>query len=416
LLSATDAALKLRRYWTVPVEDEIRYRRESDYVDQFRELLGRAVHDRLRVPRATVLMSGGLDSSSVAAFAATAAPSGQDRLKAFTLFHRKLIPDREPHFAGLVAQALRIPIQYLEVDRYNLFDGWEDGTYCPAEPHPDPLNALLLDFLTQALTFSRIVLTGQGGDPALGSSVSHYAFLLLRERRLGRLFHDFGHFLLSEGRASRLYLATRWRVLRDRHQKPPDPPQWLNAEFSSRFPYSERYGRVFEGAASPHRLRPYAHRGLSSPVWPDQFALYDPDATGVPVQFAHPYFDIRLIRALLRFPPVPWCTDKEIVRVALRGMLPDSVRLRRKSPLVEDVISILLRSRGHWWQHLPAAPGTERYLRWDRLPCPNQVGADEAWPFVRAVGLNLWMMAQNGSHPSSRPDGLTLAPGPPLPP
>jgi len=394
VLSVTDAGVSLRRYWTLPVEDEIRYRHESDYVDQFRELLGLAVRDRFRAPRASLLMSGGLDSSSVAAVAASTAPPGQDRLKAFTLVHEHLIPDEERHYSGLVAQALNLPIQYLPVDDYNLFDGWEDVTTRPSEAFCEWLLAIQDDALRQASAFSRIVLTGQGGDPALSTSVSHYARSLLKGFRLARFLQDFGRFAVAEGRFSRLYLGTRWRVLRSRLARPAGRPVWLAPEFSARSSYEEKLSQIFGVASFRHPLRPHAYQVLTSPVWPYYFSLYDAGTTRVPVECRHPYFDLRLIRFLLRVPPVPWCTDKEIVRLALRGMLPDSVRLRRKSPLTHDVVPLLLRRPGHWWRDVPPAPGIENYVQWQRLPHQTAAeSSDAAWSYLSAVGLNLWLTA-----------------------
>ncbi len=394
LLSVSDAGVSLRRYWTLPVEDEIRYRHERDYAGQFRELLGRAVRDRFRAPRASLLMSGGLDSSSVAATAGLAATSSQGRLKAFTIVHEHLIPDEERRYSGLVARALNLPIQYLPVDDYNLFDGWEDVTTRPSEAFCESLLAIQDDALRQASAFSRVVLTGQGGDPALSTSVSHHARFLLKRFRLVRLLRDFGRFALAEGRFSRLYLGTRWRVFRSRLARPAGRPAWLAPQFSARFPYEERASQIFAVASFRHPLHPHAYQVLTSPVWPYYFALYDAGTTRVPVECRHPYFDLRVIRFLLRVPPVPWCTDKEIVRLALRGMLPDSIRLRRKSPLTRDVVPLLLRRPGHWWRDVPPAPGIEDYVQWQRLPHQTAAeSSDAAWSYLSAVGLNLWLAA-----------------------
>jgi asparagine synthase (glutamine-hydrolysing) len=396
VLSATDAGVRLRRYWTLPVEEEIRYRQEGDYVERFRELLGLAVHDRLRAPRAALMMSGGLDSSSVAATARGAAPSSQGNLKAVTLVYERLIPDDERQYSGLVAQALNLPIQYVAVDGYNLFDGWEDAQARPSEPFSEWLLAIQDDALRLASAFSRTVLTGQGGDPALSTSITHHARSLLKGLQLARLLRDFGRFALAEGRFSRLYFDTRWRVFRTRRARPGGRPAWLAPEFSARFPYEERLSQISEVASSKHPLRPHAYQVLTSPLWPYQFALYDPGTTRVPVECRHPYFDLRLVRFLLRVPPVPWCTDKEIVRRALRGILPDSVRLRRKSPLTQDVVPLLLRRPDHWWRDVRPAPGIENYVQWQLLP--HQTAAESsgaATAYLSAVGLNLWLMAQS---------------------
>jgi asparagine synthase (glutamine-hydrolysing) len=47
----------------------------------------------------------------------------------------------------------------------------------------------------------------------------------------------------------------------------------------------------------------------------------------------HPYVDIRLLRFMLSVPALPWCRRKHIVRCATRGVLPEAVRSRPKTPL-----------------------------------------------------------------------------------
>ena len=37
-----------RRYWTLPVDEPIHFRRADDYTDRFTELVQRATRDRLR--------------------------------------------------------------------------------------------------------------------------------------------------------------------------------------------------------------------------------------------------------------------------------------------------------------------------------------------------------------------------------
>ena len=56
---------QVRRYWTLSFDREIRYRRATEYVEHFSDLLTAAVRDRLRTRRVAVMMSGGLDSTAV---------------------------------------------------------------------------------------------------------------------------------------------------------------------------------------------------------------------------------------------------------------------------------------------------------------------------------------------------------------
>src|SRR4029079_9739561 len=83
----------------------------------------RAVSDRVRGGPIGVLMSGGLDSSSVAAMAARALePSTRRRRRAFTGVYEKVAEDEERYYPSLVAATLGIQIDHVPLDGYRLVD------------------------------------------------------------------------------------------------------------------------------------------------------------------------------------------------------------------------------------------------------------------------------------------------------
>src|SRR6185503_13867437 len=68
-LTVTNNEIKIRRDWAPTLPAEVRYRDSESYVERFSELFSRAVKDRLRTDRVAISMSGGLDSTSLAAIA-----------------------------------------------------------------------------------------------------------------------------------------------------------------------------------------------------------------------------------------------------------------------------------------------------------------------------------------------------------
>jgi len=93
------------------VSEPIHYTRDTDCVEQFQELMDTAVADRLRTTCAGVMMSGGLDSATVAASAQKifARHAGLSGLRAYTEAFDSLIPHEERHYAGLVAEGIESP-------------------------------------------------------------------------------------------------------------------------------------------------------------------------------------------------------------------------------------------------------------------------------------------------------------------
>ncbi|HYX06501.1 MAG TPA: asparagine synthase-related protein, partial [Bacteroidales bacterium] len=65
-----DNHTELKRYWDFDLSKEIHYTREEDYVEAFRELLQESIACRLEGDQVGAELSGGLDSSVIAAVAA----------------------------------------------------------------------------------------------------------------------------------------------------------------------------------------------------------------------------------------------------------------------------------------------------------------------------------------------------------
>jgi asparagine synthase (glutamine-hydrolysing) len=396
--------LSTRRYWWPSVTVPVHYRHPADYVDRFNELLDTAVADRLRSESACIFMSGGLDSPTVAASATrVSARNGRAcSLWAYTQVFESLIPHEERHYAGLVAQALKIPIEYRADDRLRLFQFAKQPEYRSPEPAHTAWPDVTADQLQRVATVSRVVLTGYGADPLLCGRISVHFRELLRHRRFGRAVADAVRFLTVEGRLSRLYLRTRWRIL----FAPKDVragffPSWLNEDFAKRLGLRDRW-ETFGGAgaiAPAGAVRPEAHELAFALFWPSLFDTHDAGVTRVPVEVRHPFFDLRLMNYLLALPRLPWCSDKQLLREAARGVLPEAVRLRRKSPLLADPLLKLLETpEAADVNRFEAQPELERYLIPGRLPQTIKTKDPwTAWVHLRPLSLNYWLRGLSSS-------------------
>ena len=392
---------RVGRYWSLPIEDPVRYKRSTDYVEHFRDLLRSAVADRLRINCIGIFMSGGLDSTTVAATAkeVLSQQSSSFDLRAHTVVYDRLIRDRERHYSGLVADALGIPIHYLVADGYGLYDRWWQPEGRRPEPSEYPLQALEVDRFRNAAMCSRVVLTGDGGDPGLCMSLSSHLLRLFRGLRLGRLVTDLGRYMMVEGRVSRLYVRRRLGIVLGRIRSRRLYPTWLNPDFEARLHLPARWEQINCEAVPNHPLRPEAYRVLvaQGPYWQWGFEGYDASATFSPVEARHPFFDLRVVRYLLRVPPLPWCADKELLRIAMRGVLPEPVRLRRKVPLAGDPVVKLLQSRdAQWVDQFEPAPTLGQYVDRRRVPrVRHQKNLYHSWVSLRPISLNLWLQSLN---------------------
>jgi asparagine synthase (glutamine-hydrolysing) len=395
VLTLERGTLSTRRYWELSVTTPIHFSRNEEYVVRFRELLDAAVADRLCTQTAGVLMSGGLDSSTVAAsaqrvFTRSGSPN---RLRAYTEVYDNLIPHEEHHYAKLVADALKIHIEFQVSDEYQLFDRADHPGNLSPEPTHSVLARARLDQLRQVGAECRLVLTGDGADPGLSGRISVHFRQLLAKGQFGRAFGDAARYLTVKGRLSRLYLRTRWRLLFAAESRSSRYPGWLEEGLEKRLGLRDRWDSLGEAKTKVEAFRPEAHEALVDSTWPNMFEEFDAGSTGIPLEARFPFFDLRLASFLLALPRLPWCCDKQLLREAGGGVLPDAICWRRKSPLHSDpLVALLRRPEASWVDDFEAVPELGRYVIRDRIPAVRgETDSWAAWIHLRPLSLNFWL-------------------------
>jgi asparagine synthase (glutamine-hydrolysing) len=344
--------LKTQRYWTLPLPDLIRYKRSQDYIDHFHELMEQAVGDRLRTEKVGIFFSGGLDSTTIAAKALDVAKKRSQplELQAFTAVYDQLIPDEERHYSSIAAEALGIPVKYLVIDDYELYEGWESPEFHTPEPNNEPLSIVRLNQLRNVGSHSRVALYGQGGDEAFkGSTVVE----LFKTMPSLALLLDVVHSLFRYDLRPPIGLGVYPLLLQWRHKTTDVPayPCWLNSGFASRLNLSDRWQQVQNAELGINSPRSKAHHSLESPLWCWVFEVYDSGNTYAPVDVRLPFLDLRLLNYCLALPPIPWCVRKQLLRVAMKNVLPAKVIHRPKAPLAGEPVSIKFSQSHTIWQY-----------------------------------------------------------------
>jgi asparagine synthase (glutamine-hydrolysing) len=329
----TPQGRRVKQYWSLPADEPLRYPKLDDYTEHFRELLREAVSDRMRLPRTGVFMSGGLDSPALAATARDV--RGDGSLCAFTYVFDGF--DQERYYAGLVAKHLGIEIVFRDCLTEGVDPDWQSGNIHTSEP---PANPMLLDrnwaFFQKVAGSHRVILCGEGPDAALHYEWRAYLKYLARNNRWAPLIRESLLHMLLHRRVP--LLSTIPRAVRERVQEgdwTSGYPIWLNPEFEARLKLRERWADE-EVPPSSHAVRPVGYNSLVRARWQSYFEEFDPCGTGAPLEFRHPYFDIRVLRFMLAVPALPWCRRKYLLRRAMRGLLPDPILHRDKAPMYPD--------------------------------------------------------------------------------
>ena len=395
LLVAQEGSIHVRRYWSLPIDDEIGLPKAADYIDRFRSLLTEAVKDRMGSGNTGILMSGGLDSTSVAAAAGRHSDCASRSLHAFTVYCHGETPDPEYKFASLAAESLRLPISFHSPEPYMLFERWDQREIVGPEPSAEPLSASTCDWLRAVASHGRVALTGLGGDPAMLASASHAISSLLSPRFPSLLWRA-GRYWRERGKLPNVGLRSELKRRMAAEKAEPSPlPAWLRPDLASKLDLEGRWRAYYQHATqSGHPLRPEAYDLLVSPQWPPLFESYDAGFTGIALEVRHPFFDLRLLRFLLSLPPIPWCVDKEILRAAMQGWLPDSVRLRPKTPLADSFLIRKMQDFLSREETLKPHPLLSRYVDTGKLQFRQPMSDDfGVWTNLVPLCLNRWLFS-----------------------
>jgi asparagine synthase (glutamine-hydrolysing) len=380
-----------RRYWTMPIEEPIHFNRAEDYTDRFRELLRTALRDRLRTSRAAVLMSGGLDSSTLAAAALNVFRERQKDffLQAITSVYDRLVPDRERYYAGLIAEHLNIPIRYDVRDDETSISSWGSVAVHTPEPVDNPAAfAASVEFLDRMSGDARVFLYGEGPDGALQYEWHRYLAYLCSNCHVAPLVRALlGELLMSRrvplmGSIRHLFSAGK-----QARQWTPAFPGWLNPEFAARCDCRERWAARHRRRPSPHSIRPRGYNEFGNAEWQSLFEGCDFSGALSHLEFRHPFLDLRLLRYMLAVPAMPWCRNKLLIRRAMRATLPDEVLRRRKTSL--SVSPDFRRVEMSGFPRMVPAPELLTYVNPARIDPP--ASPLELRMALRPLGLNYWL-------------------------
>jgi asparagine synthase (glutamine-hydrolysing) len=387
-LVASEDGVRTQRYWSLPLDGRIRYRQPAEYVEHFRSLLQDAVSDRLRCDRVGVWMSGGMDSSTVAATARKLSGSSS-RLSAYTMVYESLIPDVEKPHAQEVADFLGIPIHYLKMDDIVPFGSLQNPAVATSEPVEDPFFAGVRRHYETVAGECRVMLSGEGADALMHFRMWPYARDLFRRKEWGRLFAEVPAYL--QGR------SFPWKGIHQRLRQfvgtsagRTEMPDWVSPELAAKLGRNGRPGGDLRPSA-PHPFSPMAQAFLSAPQWAALLELCDPGLTHSPVEVRHPFLDLRIVEYFMAIPPFPWSLNKRLLRDAMVGELPAATLCRRKTPLAEDPISVTFGRLGtSYFERLPWDGDSGRYLGHPALLRRLKLG-DLTDGVIRSVCLNFWL-------------------------
>lgn len=346
-----DGEVTIRRYYTLPTPKP-----ERNAAARLEEALRAAIRERLTASSAVVFMSGGLDSTTLAALAREVVPDIE--LHAQTSVYRSRIPDVEESFAVEAARSIGIPIRVVALDDYPPLQALDGGAWT-ADPGALLTAPMTRDLYAIAAEHAPIAMHGHPADAVLAAALTPYLRSLGFFERIGALIR----YTLVKRRPP--YFFARDVIGWPRREPRLDlVPNWL--------------------LVRPHP-RIDGHP-LESPIWSNYFEWAHPATTRTPLDMVYPWCDVRVIEAALAMPAIPWLVDKHVLRTLLRGRVSETVRRRRKMFLQGDP----------WRVALPIDRSLEietasRYIDPDRFRVALRGAGALSNMTLRAVAFEYWL-------------------------
>ena len=388
-MKVSKAGVVARRYWRLNIVEPLHLRARAEYCERFRELLAEAVADRLPAGRVGIAMSGGLDSTTMAA-CAVSVTGDASRVVAECDHYEELMHIGEDRFARLAAQRLGIDLHIRVYDKLAYDPQWHLRGIRSSEPNTSIVRSHHIREINRELARrAGVWFEGEGPDNALTLERNAYLSWLVRGRSWNRLGAAILQYALVKGGAG---WAQTFRRYAARHVEPGKPallPRWLNREFVHRVGLEERIRSLGEGGDTSHPWHPKAIASFTSPIWQSYFDDFDFYETLAPVVRRHPYVDLRLLEFMLSVPPVPWGWKKQLVREAMRGRLPDEVLAREKTPLPFSPTLSTIGRLG--LPELSARTEIAAYVDIERWP-GGEALESEGNQVIAASALDYWLM------------------------
>ncbi|MBM7618260.1 asparagine synthase (glutamine-hydrolyzing) [Bacillus tianshenii] len=365
------------KYYTLTEDYEsLNLKSGNDYEEAFRDLFKRAVKDRLRTYRNVgSQLSGGLDSSSVVAFAARELKTVNKPLHTYSYIPENDFVDWTPKYRiadercfikPTVNYVGNINDNYLDFageSSYSVIDDWLDIMEMPYKFFE---NSFWIKGIFEKAKSDGIgiLLNGARGNYTIswGSSLAYQA-MLLKKLKLFRFYSELYSYSkmkqVSKKNVSKVVLRKAFPTLNTiiQTKKQYEFPQIINPDFASHTNVFQRINQLGLGETSGIFEDAYSIRKKHF----EQLFIWNSTTTsGTKLSLRHslngrdPTNDIRIIRFCLATPIEQYVQngiDRLLIRNSTKGMLPDKVRLNQRTRGIQAA-DVIHRMASHWNEFL----------------------------------------------------------------
>ncbi|GGF90429.1 asparagine synthetase B [Paenibacillus albidus] len=407
-ISVSGERVTFSRYCTLQAPRALRLGSNAEYEEAFREIFGQAVRDRLRTHLAAgANLSGGLDSGSVVSFAAgelrrrgkplhTFSSYPVDGFTDFNIGRR--VADERPYIRETIKHVGNIEPSFLNFPERSFYTELDEWLDILEMPYKFIENSYWLKGIFEQAQQQDIgvLLSGQRGNWSVSwGPALDYQAKLIRDFRWITFYHENKQY-------NRTMEADRRKVLQIVGRKAfpslaallpagkTEPlPELINPGFAQRTEVQQRL-RAFQLDRPPSAQTIYDIR-RNHFEQPNIWNVNGTVATKLSLKYRvwdrDPTNDLRVIRFCLSVPEGQYVqngVDRSLIRRAMKGLLPDEVRMNRKRRGVQGADGVY-RMIPHWatfqneLREMIKDPQTSSYLNSAELAgCLERIGSEPA--------------------------------------
>jgi asparagine synthase (glutamine-hydrolysing) len=298
--------------------------------DEFREFFNSALKLRLRsdVP-VGVCLSGGLDSSSVTS--TLLKEFNKKDLHTFSAVYETGQPCDESHYIHLYNDQLK-NMHFITPDNNTLYNDLNDFVRIHAEPIPSTSPYAQYKVMELAAKDVVVVLDGQGADEELAGYHYFFGFFfkdLLKRAKYWTLAKEIYYYILKHhslfGLKTFIYFLL---PARKRSELRVNNTGYIKPEFVRAWQVDNVIAENLYGSENLHDalLNHFEYKLEHLLKWEDRNSMC------FSVEARMPFLDYRLVEKILTTPDILLINNgmtKHLLREAMRGILPEEIRMRR---------------------------------------------------------------------------------------
>lgn len=373
-ITITNGKVNLFKYNVLSFEHKIRFKKDHEYIEAFRDIFQKSVDSKLRTFKSVgSQLSGGLDSGAVVSFASRTLQKQNKRLYTYSSIPlesfidytpRHQLPDERPYIRATVDYVGNIEDHYLSLDYKNSYTDMDDWLEILEMPYKFFENSYWIKGIYEQASKDDIgvLLSGARGNFTIswGPGLEYFNYLLKNIKWIS-FTKELKVFSSNMGVGRKQLLS----VLRKRispFSKTEDNYQFpilINPDFAKRmsiYNKLQNYGLGEDGGFPELTLSKERKYFIGNEfVWNANGTSFSKLSLQYGLLMRDPCNDIRVINYCMSLPLGQFFNngmDRALIRRATEGYLPDKVRLNQINQGVQGADWVYRMQP--WWTNLIA--------------------------------------------------------------